>query len=436
MTQGFMNCGSTNHGFQCMLPCDSLAWYRQLEVQLRRGLPGCQVKMSRVTSRGGRTVTTAQRYETRVRRANAHVIITDLTICDLRGVTSSLDEVRVTAGWESLLRRVLAERSAPALVHVESWAAFSPMGPCRTNATAHRLHLPLARRYGVPVTSFMLGVCAHHPDLAPRLHWRGGCAANASTCGGASGARALDTPGFECEPHPGPHTHRVFAMLLAELMLGAAKRAAHELSRATGSAGVRWPLPRPQPLDLDSTPTVMPESIMSQLSGCRAHHGVSNPLATLDFAEGGCGKPLRHAGWRCYEDRPGKPGWISEDGGRVEDGRGGGPGPATMLISAALPSPPLSFSVPLGSSKLTVAYLRSYDARMGVARVWLDDDDASGFLLNGSWASRTSQTEIRSEGVRGMCGSSCKAKRRGESHTVHVQRISGLKFKLLLLEVC
>jgi hypothetical protein len=479
MTQGFMNCGSTTVGKQCTIPCDSLAWYRVLERSLQRGLPGCQIKMFRTTSRGGRTVTTAQRYETRVRRANAHIIITDLTVCDLRGVTSSLDEERVRAGWETLIRRTMSEESAPALVHVESWAAFSPMGACRANKTAHRLHLPLAQTYGVPVTSFMMGVCAHEPGTAPTRHWRGGCSANASTCGGASGVGALDTPGFECEPHPGPHTHRVFALLVAELLLGEAKRMALPSSMrggafgsgsrsagtragaGGGAGGVQWlrraawsrsrqrpalPTAKPPPLDLSVTPAVMPASLLAQLSGCHSHHGISNPAATLDFAESSCGEPTGSSGWRCYEDRPGKRGWISE-----------GAPPPSHGVSAA---DTLTFAMPLGNTKLTIAYLRSYDPHMGAARLWLDDDEGAAILLNGSWASRTSQTDITSERMQSLCKASCQSKQLRPSkrrtvkggaggaggdaappkappaHAVHVQRVTGSKFKLLLLEAC
>jgi hypothetical protein len=453
MTQGFMNCGTTIAGYQCNIPCDSLAWSRQLERRLQSGLPGCRIKMSRTTSRGGRTVTTAQRYETRVRRSAAHVIVTDLTVCDLRGIASSLDELRVRAGWETLLRRVLSEEQVPALVHIESWAAFSPMGPCR-NRSAHTLHLPLAERYGVPVTSFMLGTCAHRPEIAPRRHWRGGCSGNASTCGGVHGVRGLDAPGFDCEPHPGPHTHKVFALLLTELILGEAKRMLHLRGGRGGAGAGGWSFAsvasngwqaaapptaavlKPAPLDLTSMPTMMPASALGELSGCHAHHGVGNPLATLDFAEGGCGSPTHSAGWRCYEDRPGKRGWISEDGPLVSTP------PNTAIVGPSGSAPSLAFSVPLGSAKLTVAYLRSYDARMGAARVWVDDDVSAAIVLNGSWASRTSQTDIYTERMATLCRESCQVLRRGGSrsappkHTVHVQRVSGRKFKLLLLEVC
>lgn len=443
MTQGFMNCGSKDVSKQCTIPCDPMAWYRVLERRLQRGLPGCNIKMFRTTSRGGRTVTTAQRYETRVRRAakNPHVIITDLTVCDLRGITSSLDEMRVRAGWETLIRRVLTEETAPALVQMESWSSFSPMGPCITNKTeAHKLHLPLAVRYGVPVASFMLGVCSHRPDVAQLTHWRGGCSATASTCGGRLGVRGLNDPGLECEPHPGPHTHHVYALILAELMLGEAKRMMMSTSRNTdrGGEAALVPLPsRPAPLDAAAMPTVMPASALADMSGCHAHHGVSNPLATLDFAEGSCGKPVHHVSWRCYEDRPGKRGWISEDDAiNTVVGTWASTGGTNV-------GSPLTFSMPLGSSKLplsgsklTVAYLRSYDTRMGAAKVWLDDDDTMGVVLNGSWASRTSQTDIQSIRMSGLCGESCRVRRGDAKHRVHVQRISGRKFKLLLLEVC
>ena len=412
MTQGFMNCGTTLAGKQCSVPCDSLSWYRVLGGLLQQALPGCTVVALRSTSRGGRSVTTAQRYDTRVRRFQPHVILTDLTVCDLRGITSSLDEVRVQAGMETLIRRALADASFPALIHVESWSELNPMGKCK-NVSAHRVHLPVAAHYNVPTLSFMLGVCAVAPERALRRHWRGGCSANASTC------QALDTEGQECEPHPGPHTHRVFALLAAELMLAEAVRAGVLLASAKARSG----LPRPVPLDESATRTLLPSAALSSLAACRAHHGTGTPLETLDFAEGACGTPTRGEGWRCYADRPGKPGWIRE----VSDELAG-----TGLGD----DPPLSFSVPLATSKLTVGFLRSYDARMGTARVWLDDDVDSAVLLNGSWASQTSQTDLAVVRAAELCRRTCLSKPRNARHQVHVQRVSGQKFKLLSIELC
>ena len=397
MTQGFMNCGTTIEGKQCTVPCDAIAWYRVLGQYLQRGLPGCRVATTRSTSRGGRTVTTAQRYDTRVKRYAPHIVITDLTVCDLRGVTSSLDGVRVQAGMETLIRRILAEATLPALLHMESWAELNPMGNCK-DGSAHRLHLPIAKRYGVPVASFMLGVCAYHPESALRRHWKGGCSQKASSCG------ALDVDGSECEPHPGPHTHKIFALIVAEQIL----------AEANVAARLPFTLP-PSPLNETQVDTILPASALASLAACRAHHGTGNPTATLDFAEGTCASPIQSSGWRCYSDRPGKPGWITE---------------------APLAAGELSFELPLPSSKLTVGFLRSYDARMGAARVWLDDDIESGVVLNGSWPSRTSQTDLVVLHSSEICKSSCLNVPRGAKHHVHVQRVAGQKFKLLSLEVC
>ena len=408
MTQGFMNCGTTLEGKQCTVPCDGLAWYRVLGRHLQAGLPGCKVVVLRSTSRGGRTLTTAQRYDTRVRKFAPHIIVTDLTVCDLRGITSSIDGVRVQAGMEVLIRRALSEVNAPALVHVESWAELNPMGTCKSRS-AHKLHLPIAEHYGVPVTSFMLGACAHEPESALRRHWLAGCSPNASSC------TLLDTWGSECEPHPGPHTHRVFALIVAELILGQAVRVGADDRHAAFGPPV---LP-PPPLNETAVQTILPAATLAILAPCRAHHGTGQPLAMLDFADGQCGQPTRSSSWRCYADRPGKPGWISETDQ---------PG--------AQSSAPLSFDIPLPNNKLTIGYLRSYDARMGTARVWLDDDSSAAMIMNGSWTSRTSQTDLTVARVSQLCGPTCRSIQRGAQHRIHIERVAGRKFKLLSVELC
>ena len=313
---------------------------------------------------------------------------------------------------------MLSEPTAPALVQMESWSGFSPMGPCRTNATAaHPLHLPLATHYGVPVASFMLGVCAHRPENALRRHWRGGCSGNASTCGGDFGVRGLNTPGLECEPHPGPHTHRVYALILSELLLGEAKRMVVGGGKKAGGASSIPALPsKPPPLDAAVTPSVMPESALSDMAGCHAHHGVGNPLATLDFAEGSCGSPVRQSGWRCYEDRPGKRGWISEDGWSNT---------AVGLVAPSAVGEPLTFSVPLSSVKLTVAYLRVIGPTWAPPRCGSTTMPtmASCSTARGPRAPR-GRTSPRC--MTALCGSSCRAKQK-EQHRVHVQRVSGRK---------
>ena len=138
---------------------------------------------------------------------------------------------------------------------------------------------------------------------------------------------------------------------------------------------------------------------------------------------GPCGAPA--AGWRCFEDRPGKLGWITE---------------------GAAPRDPLGFEAPAAAlppgARLTVAYLRSYEG-MGTARVWLDDDRSAGVTLNGTWSSPTSQTDLAILSTTSLCGPSCLAVRSQKAtHRIRVERLpppageAPKKFKLLLLELC
>jgi hypothetical protein len=125
------------------------------------------------TSKGGRTIVAAARFDTRILKYRPHLVITDLTVCDLRGVSSSLDAYRLQAGWETLLRKLLsvppslsdtagaADQGSPAILHLESWDRFSPMGGCRN--TSGRIHHEVSVFYRVPVRP-------HGPDqTAPRL---------------------------------------------------------------------------------------------------------------------------------------------------------------------------------------------------------------------------------------------------------------------------
>ena len=215
----------------------------------------------------------------------------------------------------------------------------------------------------------------------------------------------LDTPGTQCEPHPGPHVHRLFAMLLAERITQEALRACTAAARPRragkagggggggsiggssigggsiggGGGGGGWAvLPAPPTTLPADAPTLLPASALAGMSGCRMKHGVSNPTLTLDFGTA-CGSPMPPAGhgWRCYEDRPGKLGWVAA-------------GAAASTGALTFEASPIE--LPAGG-KLTVAYLRSYEG-MGRARLWLDDDYERALTLNGTWAAPTSQTDL------------------------------------------
>ena len=111
--------------------------------------------------------------------------------------------------------------------------------------------------------------------------------------------------------------------------------------------------------------------------------------------EGGCGA-RDNDGWRFFEDRPGKRGWIAEG-------------------DAGAPSGVLSFGVDAAAwrpaGRLTVTFLRSYDRRMGRARLWLDADERAAVELNGSWARRTSQADIAIVPIRDLCGPRARRRR-------------------------
>ena len=163
--------------------------------RLQSALPACDVEVLLQTSRaGGRSA--ASRFDTRILKYRPHIVITDLTVCDLRGIASSLDEFRLQVGWESLLRKLLSVppdpsmpgEGSPAIVHIESWDRF-PMRGCRN--TTSRIYQHISAFYRVPAVSFMLGVCAHDPRGDER-HWTAGCSDGAMHCGarGAHSTRA------------------------------------------------------------------------------------------------------------------------------------------------------------------------------------------------------------------------------------------------------
>ena len=81
------------------------------------------------TARGGRSLTTAVRFDSRVLKYTPDIILTDFTICDLRGVFSSLDRHRLQAGWETLVRKALSMDGAPARLSPDASSGLAPSRP-------------------------------------------------------------------------------------------------------------------------------------------------------------------------------------------------------------------------------------------------------------------------------------------------------------------
>jgi len=122
------------------------------------------------------------------------------------------------------------------------------------------------------------------------LHWRAGCG-------------RLDTGGTDCEPHPGPHTHQVYAWLLASYIFRqSAFTCAASEARAVSSHMLEQEQGQPSP----SAALLQPD-VLNSLRGCSPKVVLSS--VSTDVA---CGSPFRASGWTCFEDRPGKRGWIAE----------------------------------------------------------------------------------------------------------------------------
>ena len=239
-------------------------------------------------------------------------------------------------------------------MHVEAWDRF-PMRGCANRSG--ETHFRLARHYRVPVVSFMLGACAMHADGDAR-HWRGGCSPNASTC------QSQDEPGLQCEPHPGPHTHAVYALLVAEAIsreaaaLCRGRRGAVDDVPSSGPVLLPAP-PRPLPLAADA-PTLLPKEMRATKQteyGCRAKHGVSNPTLTLDFVEGGCGAPREQRRLA-----------LSAVARTARASAAGSPR-ATPARRAACSRLASDAAARASDGRLTVTFLRSYDRRVGRARL-------------------------------------------------------------------
>eukprot|EP00966_Prymnesium_polylepis_P185710 4304613-Prymnesium_polylepis.1 len=81
-----------------------------------------------------------------------------------------------------------------------------------------------------------------------------------------------------------------------------------------------------------------------------------------------------HPSWSCYEDRPGKPGWIANrTSGRVQQA-------LTIPVQCT------------AAGFLVVGFLRSY-AGMGRASVFIDGEKSMAVTLDGHWEEGTSQTQ-------------------------------------------
>ena len=405
-TMGLMNCAGTN-----CTEHRKERWSNRLDELLTSALAPCTVVMANA-ARGGLTSASAlDRLSDQLSSGIVpSVVITDFTINDRstrlpnafakqEHALRSQDQYRSLGQLESFARHVAALRPRPAFVHYDTWPRFPPRCECGREG---RQHVPMracvldteqarvAAFYNGSVVSMAAAICDAQPQAADAAEraWPGGCG-------------ELDTAGTACTHHPGPAAHARAATLLAAHVLSAAC-AAHGGSDVTGGGSDAHRM-MPQPaIVLEEAPSILPLAALAANEGCyrmRAH------ATTIDVTST-CGLPLESEGWRCFEDRPGKRGWIS----------GVGSGALTWRLGVCVGS-----SCAGSGGKVVVGYLRSYSG-LGAAAVWLDGDRQLARIINGSWAERASQTDYLISSAASLCGQSCRAVQSAAAAQLAAQR--------------
>ena len=345
-----------------------------LDKYLRGTLLGCNIQVID-EAMPAHMVTSVFHEINRIATSTADLVIEDYTVNDQRGkqvfrgrINDSLTMRNQVGAHEYLAQRLRAQRTA--LIMMEAYPNFHHPLVCQ--ADLEHSHTVIAEAHAVPVLSFMRAVCNESETAArsswpAEQHWRSGCG-------------VYDKPGAECMPHPGPYTHRVYAKLLAIYIFRQAAAAimVNESLRPDDQASALRTvvLPREQSIPAGSGPFVFSVGELEGMRGC------ASALSKVD-AEASCemriGKRFGRAagtatGWSCYEDRPGKPGWIANT---TSDRT-----PRTLIFHMSM-----TFT-----GFLVVAFLRSYEG-MGTVSIFIDGNKTGAVTLDGRWAQRTSQTD-------------------------------------------
>ena len=398
---GNMNCGGR-------FPCSgdrfqpSLAWPAQLESQLRAGL-GCDVTVQ-VKADGGWTSEMAAHKLHAIlhgRTGLPDVLLLDASTNDAAVAAWGKDMARrqyLLAAVESMVRRLEAQSVPVLLVDVASLWSRPTLGCPEADAAPSELpsvYAPVGQHWRLPYVSLQQASCAGGEGASRTIHhWRAGC-------------EALDAPGgldSPCWMHPGPTAHLALASLAAHGLASIANGSATRLLPASARAADRG--------------TLQPAFEVASFEICTGGNERTDLHFGCDLARVACANtkqavssrrfaPRNNSGFEAYMDRPGKPGWIAN--------------------ASTLPRPRVAFAVvgSVAAGTLFLEYLRSYDARMGRADVWLDGHRAQAIVLDGRWHAHGSQVETAILPLRNLlpptsCSNrSCSASR--SEHVVHIQ---------------
>lgn len=302
---------------------------------------------------------------------------------------AGLSEAMVQAQAEAAVLRLLELPRRPALLFALHW--WQQVGSCAGSPADHPLYAPVAH-HNVTVLSYQAAACIAPPGLrAPHLNWltaHGNGAEHAAIPAARqaktlTSARTARAEGL----HPQASTHRLIGLQMASWMLHSLNTAIAEPSdhqRCGGAEAEAEAARRRSPLSSSH--------LLHQINTalCASYP----PLTDLSFDRGRGFAAVLARGWRVYEDRPGKLGWIAQLPRKPR--------------SDSSPPPRLSLRVDVSvdEAQLTIGYLRSYSG-FGKARLWIDDDEDHAVTLNGHWTDRVSQTEHVTLAVEQLCGASC-----------------------------
>ena len=303
---------------------------------------------------------------------------------------------RLQAGFEAAVRLLRALPSSPAVVDIETFYPFERAAFCALPPEAEPLHLPVCEHYAVPVVSFAAAVCpAFRRDRRADRHWE-----------------TRDNV-----VHPTAYTHALLAKIVAAALLpsnsgstlsssfmshGRIQGGGHGRSDDAGSAGSSAAAAHTAvQARVDAPPlpsqTLLPAELVRSTQGCGAaplshlhFHTTASASAALLGASGS-------HGWSLQADAKGKTAMV----GRWT--------PPHRWTAAADKKAELVLRLPMQlGGRLTIGFVRSWSSQFGRARLWLDDDEGSGVVLDGRWAGASSQEAFEAIDVTALCGARCR----------------------------
>ena len=222
---------------------------------------------------------------------------------------------RLRAALESQIRWLLSNRPSLALLRVESYYSKAAKDLCSN--TLNRDYAPITSHYSIPHFIYSKAVKAGQYEAG----WSKGC-----------GLRTFDA---RCSAHPPWETHELisYALTRSFVLFATAFSGGGGPGQAAGcNGGAQWPLERGSNClaaasssssssfsecgNKQLPPPISPAALLKELSVCthpktayRAHAAFA---ASSSSATTKPSLPVVFRGdWKLYEDRAGKPGWIT-----------------------------------------------------------------------------------------------------------------------------